>query len=39
MQAKSDGDDEIAMLSRVFNRMTKQVKGQRDALIRVNEDD
>lgn len=27
------GDDEIAMLSRVFNRMTSQVKRQRDALI------
>jgi len=31
------GDDEIAMLSRVFNRMTKQVKRQRDDLIEVNE--
>ncbi len=29
-------DDEIAMLGRVFNRMTQQVKGQRDALIEVN---
>ena len=27
------GDDEIAMLSRVFNRMTGQLKGQRDALL------
>ena len=27
------GSDEIAMLSRVFNRMTGQLKGQRDALI------
>ena len=30
------GDDEIAMLSRVFNRMTKQVKRQRDDLITAN---
>jgi len=30
------GDDEIAMLSRVFNRMTKQVKRQRDDLIEAN---
>ena len=30
------GDDEIAILSRVFNRMTEQVKGQRDALIDAN---
>lgn len=30
------GDDEIAMLSRVFNQMTKQVKGQRDALVDSN---
>ncbi len=27
------GDDEIAMLSRYFNQMTKQLKGQRDALL------
>ena len=27
------GDDEIAMLSRAFNRMTGQLKGQRNALI------
>ncbi|MEM9061363.1 MAG: PAS domain-containing sensor histidine kinase [Pseudomonadota bacterium] len=27
------GDDEIAMLSRVFNRMTGQLKGQRNALL------
>ncbi|HEU0222655.1 MAG TPA: PAS domain-containing sensor histidine kinase, partial [Paracoccaceae bacterium] len=27
------GDDEIAMLARLFNRMTEQVKGQRDALV------
>jgi len=30
------GDDEIAMLSRVFNHMTKQVKRQRDDLITAN---
>ncbi|MFT7390575.1 MAG: two-component system nitrogen regulation sensor histidine kinase NtrY [Paracoccaceae bacterium] len=30
------GDDEIAVLSRVFNRMTEQVKGQRDALLNAN---
>ena len=27
------GDDEIAMLSRIFNRMTGQLKTQRDALV------
>jgi len=27
------GDDEIAMLGRVFNQMTRQLKGQRSALI------
>ena len=31
------GDDEIAMLSRVFNHMTKQVKRQRDDLITAND--
>ena len=31
-------DDEIATLGRAFNRMTEQVKGQRDALIAVNEE-
>ncbi|MDA9004730.1 PAS domain-containing sensor histidine kinase [Amylibacter sp.] len=31
------GDDEIAMLSRVFNNMTKQVKRQRDDLITAND--
>ncbi|OUS08520.1 PAS domain-containing sensor histidine kinase [Rhodobacterales bacterium 52_120_T64] len=35
---EEDGDDEIAMLGRVFNRMTQQVKGQRDALMAVNEE-
>ena len=33
---EEDGDDEIAPLSRVFNRMTQQVKGQRDALVDAN---
>ena len=28
--------DEVALLSRVFNRMTAQVKGQRDALVQAN---
>ncbi|MCP5037997.1 MAG: PAS domain-containing sensor histidine kinase [Rhodobacteraceae bacterium] len=27
------GDDEIAMLGRLFNQMTRQIKGQRDALM------
>ena len=30
---EEEGDDEIAMLSRYFNQMTKQLKGQRNALI------
>lgn len=30
---EEDGDDEIAMLGRLFNRMTKQLKGQRTALV------
>ncbi|WP_374708975.1 sensor histidine kinase NtrY-like [Pacificitalea manganoxidans] len=30
------GDDEIALLGRVFNRMTAQLKGQRDALLETN---
>ncbi len=30
------GDDEIAVLSRVFNRMIEQVEAQRDALVAVN---
>ena len=34
--AEQDGDDEIATLGRVFNRMTQQVRGQRDALIEAN---
>jgi two-component system nitrogen regulation sensor histidine kinase NtrY len=35
---EEQGDDEIAMLGRVFNRMTRQVKRQRDALIEANEE-
>lgn len=31
------GDDEIAMLGRIFNQMTRQLKGQRDALVATNE--
>ncbi len=34
---EEQGDDEIAMLGRVFNRMTRQLKNQRDTLIAVNE--
>ncbi len=34
---EESGDDEIAMLGRIFNRMTQQVKRQRDDLIEVNE--
>ncbi len=30
---EEEGDDEIAMLGRVFNQMTRQLKGQREALI------
>ncbi len=30
------GDDEIAMLGRIFNRMTQQVKRQRDDLVEAN---
>ena len=30
------GDDEVAVLSRAFNRMTAQVKRQRDALVAAN---
>jgi len=30
---EEDSDDEIALLGRLFNRMTRQLKGQRDALI------
>ncbi|MEM9012177.1 MAG: PAS domain-containing sensor histidine kinase [Pseudomonadota bacterium] len=35
---EESGDDEIAVLGRVFNRMTQQVKGQRDALISAHRD-
>lgn len=31
--AEEEGDDEIAMLSRYFNQMTSQLKGQREALL------
>ncbi len=30
---EEEGDDEIAMLSTYFNQMTKQLKGQREALL------
>ncbi|MEL7132205.1 MAG: PAS domain-containing sensor histidine kinase [Pseudomonadota bacterium] len=30
---EEEGDDEIAMLGRYFNQMTKQLKGQRQALL------
>jgi two-component system nitrogen regulation sensor histidine kinase NtrY len=30
------GDDEIAMLGRLFNQMTRQLKGQREALVQNN---
>ncbi len=30
---EEEGDDEIAMLGRLFNQMTRQLKGQRDALL------
>ncbi|WP_116082026.1 PAS domain-containing sensor histidine kinase [Tropicimonas sp. IMCC34011] len=33
---EADGEDEIAMLGRVFNQMTRQLKGQRDALLSTN---
>ena len=31
--AEESGDDEIATMGRVFNQMTRQLKGQRDALL------
>ncbi|MCP5088867.1 MAG: PAS domain-containing sensor histidine kinase [Rhodobacteraceae bacterium] len=34
---EEEGDDEIAMLGRIFNRMTKQVKRQHDDLRDANE--
>jgi len=30
---EEEGDDEIAMLGRLFNQMTRQLKGQRNALV------
>ena len=30
---EEEGEDEIAMLGRVFNQMTRQLKGQREALV------
>ena len=33
---EEDGDDEIAMLGRYFNQMTRQLKGQRDTLLQNN---
>ncbi|MBL4748995.1 MAG: PAS domain-containing sensor histidine kinase [Amylibacter sp.] len=37
VQVKEEpGDDEIAMLGRIFNRMTQQVKRQRDDLVEAN---
>jgi two-component system nitrogen regulation sensor histidine kinase NtrY len=32
------GNDEIALLSRIFNRMARQLKGQRNALVSATED-
>ena len=34
---EEDGDDEIAMLGRLFNQMTRQLKGQRQALMESHE--
>lgn len=34
--AEENGDDEIAMLGRIFNQMTRQLKGQRDRLLETN---
>ncbi|MEE2944879.1 MAG: PAS domain-containing sensor histidine kinase [Pseudomonadota bacterium] len=31
---EEDGDDEIAMLGRYFNQMTRQLKGQRETLLK-----
>lgn len=33
---EEQGDDEIAMLGRLFNQMTRQLKGQREALVENN---
>jgi two-component system nitrogen regulation sensor histidine kinase NtrY len=35
-RVREEGDDELALLGRTFNEMTRQVKGQRDALIAAN---
>ncbi|MEO6301002.1 MAG: PAS domain-containing sensor histidine kinase [Paracoccaceae bacterium] len=34
---EEEGDDEIAMLGRLFNQMTRQLKGQRQALMESHE--
>lgn len=34
---EEDGDDEIAMLGRLFNQMTRQLKGQRENLLEKTE--
>ncbi len=34
--SEDQGDDEIAMLGRIFNQMTRQLKGQRDTLLENN---
>ena len=33
---EDEGDDEIAMLGRIFNQMTRQLKGQRETLLQNN---
>lgn len=33
---EEEGDDEIAMLGRLFNQMTRQLKGQRETLLATN---
>ncbi|MEO1612124.1 MAG: histidine kinase dimerization/phospho-acceptor domain-containing protein, partial [Pseudomonadota bacterium] len=39
IRVPEDGSkDEVALLSRIFNRMTAQVKGQRDQLLQANRD-
>ena len=35
--AEEESDDEIAMLGRLFNQMTRQLKGQREALMESHE--
>ncbi|WP_102107181.1 sensor histidine kinase NtrY-like [Oceaniglobus roseus] len=38
VQVKEEkGDDEIAMLGRLFNQMTRQLKGQRETLLATND--